>query len=95
MAEEEENDEADNEGDKGAGGDACQGEAGGFADLYRNMSQGDCQAYQAHWIGLQDERWGRLDTWMGQQDQRASWMYDHTVRQFQYLSTRNNLKPHL
>nr|GEX35883.1 hypothetical protein [Tanacetum cinerariifolium] len=35
---------------------------------------------------------GRLNTWMEQQDQRAHWMYDHTVRQFQYMSTRDNLK---
>ncbi|GJR71535.1 hypothetical protein Tco_0083900 [Tanacetum coccineum] len=28
-------------------------------------------------------------------DQRANWMYDHTVRQFQYVSTRDNLEPHL
>ncbi|GKG01714.1 hypothetical protein Tco_0306419, partial [Tanacetum coccineum] len=92
MAEEEEDDEGDYEE---AGGDAGQGEAGGSADLYRNMSQGDWQAHQAHWMGQQDERWGRLDTWMGQQDQRASWMYEHTVHQFQYLSTRDNLEPHL
>ena len=32
---------------------------------------------------------------MGQQDERANWMYDHIVRQFQYLSTRENLDPHL
>ncbi|GKE84331.1 hypothetical protein Tco_1558073 [Tanacetum coccineum] len=29
------------------------------------------------------------------QDQRASWMYEHTVCQFQYLSIRDNLEPHL
>ncbi|GKB79058.1 hypothetical protein Tco_0945953 [Tanacetum coccineum] len=56
MAEEEENDEADDEGDKGARGDAGQGEAGGSADLYRNMSQVDWQAHQAHWMGQQDKR---------------------------------------
>ncbi|GKF01029.1 hypothetical protein Tco_0027952 [Tanacetum coccineum] len=32
---------------------------------------------------------------MGQQDQRAGWIYEHTVCQFQYLSTRDNLEPHL
>ncbi|GJW15434.1 zinc finger, CCHC-type containing protein [Tanacetum coccineum] len=30
-----------------------------------------------------------------QQDERAHQMYDHTVRQFQHLSTRDNLEPHL
>ncbi|GJY34848.1 hypothetical protein Tco_0419317 [Tanacetum coccineum] len=74
---------------------ARSGEAEGSADLYHNMSQGDWQVHQAHWMGQQDERWGRLDTWMGQQDQRASWMYERTVCQFQYLSTRDNLEPHL
>ncbi|GKF70502.1 hypothetical protein Tco_0203559, partial [Tanacetum coccineum] len=29
------------------------------------------------------------------QDERANWMYDHIVRHFQYLSTRDNLEPHL
>ncbi|GJV13187.1 hypothetical protein Tco_1354728 [Tanacetum coccineum] len=43
----------------------------------------------------QDEQRGRLNTWMGQQDERVHWMYDHTVRQLQYLSTRDNLNPHL
>ncbi|GKE62373.1 hypothetical protein Tco_1512740, partial [Tanacetum coccineum] len=71
MAEEEEDDEVDNEGDEGAGGDTGQGEAGGSADLYRNMSQSDWQANQAHWMGQQDKQWGRLDTWMGQQYQRS------------------------
>ncbi|GJV10286.1 hypothetical protein Tco_1351827 [Tanacetum coccineum] len=32
---------------------------------------------------------------MGQQEAQANWMYDHTVREFQYLSTRDNLEPHL
>ncbi|GKC74771.1 hypothetical protein Tco_1120654 [Tanacetum coccineum] len=31
----------------------------------------------------------------GQQEERANWMYDHTVRQFQHLSTRDNLDLHL
>ncbi|GJV60756.1 hypothetical protein Tco_1466856 [Tanacetum coccineum] len=48
MAEEEEDDEGDYEE---AGGDAGQGEAGGSADLYRSMSQGDWQAHQTHWMG--------------------------------------------
>ncbi|GJV57870.1 zinc finger, CCHC-type containing protein [Tanacetum coccineum] len=43
----------------------------------------------------QDEHWGWLNTWTGQQEERANWMYDHTVRQFQHLSTRDNLDPHL
>ncbi|GKA25457.1 hypothetical protein Tco_0711566 [Tanacetum coccineum] len=38
---------------------------GGSADNYRNMSQGEWQVHQAQWMGQQDERWGRLDTWMG------------------------------
>ncbi|GKE79786.1 retrotransposon ORF1, partial [Tanacetum coccineum] len=46
MAEEEEDDEGDDEGDDGVGGDAGRGEAGGSADLYRNMSQGDCNNRQ-------------------------------------------------
>ncbi|GJR04071.1 hypothetical protein Tco_0527055 [Tanacetum coccineum] len=29
------------------------------------------------------------------QEQRADWMYDHTVRKFQHMSTRDNLEPHL
>ncbi|GKG33828.1 hypothetical protein Tco_0433987, partial [Tanacetum coccineum] len=66
MAEEEEDDGGD---DEGARRDAGQGEAEGSADLYRNISQGDWQVHQAHWMGQQDERWGRLNTWMGQQDQ--------------------------
>ncbi|GKD72426.1 hypothetical protein Tco_1330708 [Tanacetum coccineum] len=43
----------------------------------------------------QDEQWGRLNTWMGQQDERSHWMYDHTACQFQYLSTHDNLNPYL
>ncbi|GKA91160.1 hypothetical protein Tco_0813030 [Tanacetum coccineum] len=42
-----------------------------------------------------DEQLGRLNTWMGQQDERANWMYDHIVRQFQYMSTHDNLDLHL
>ncbi|GJZ94264.1 hypothetical protein Tco_0666467 [Tanacetum coccineum] len=30
-----------------------------------------------------------------QQDEQAHWMYDHTVFQFQHMSTRGNLEPHL
>ncbi|GJR69391.1 hypothetical protein Tco_0015456 [Tanacetum coccineum] len=36
----------------------------------------------------------RIST-MGQQDERAYWMYNHIVCQFQYISTRDNLNPHL
>ncbi|GKE23386.1 hypothetical protein Tco_1434898 [Tanacetum coccineum] len=78
-----------------AEGDAGHGGVGGSANIYRNMSQGDWQVHQARWMDHQDEQWGRLNTWMGQQDERAHWMYDHTVCQFQYLSTRDNLNPHL
>nr|GEU93691.1 zinc finger, CCHC-type [Tanacetum cinerariifolium] len=73
--------EEDDEGDKEARGGTGHEGAGGFADMYRNMSQGDWQVCQAHW--------------MDQQDERAHWMYDHTVCQFQYLSTHDNLDPHL
>ncbi|GJX61510.1 hypothetical protein Tco_0294410 [Tanacetum coccineum] len=59
------------------------------------MSQGDWQVRQTLWMDQQDEQWGRLNTWIGQQDERAYWKYDHTVCQFQYLSTRDNLNPYL
>nr|GFB04559.1 hypothetical protein [Tanacetum cinerariifolium] len=29
------------------------------------------------------------------QDKRAHWMYDHTVRQFQHMSTHDSLESHL
>ncbi|GKA66973.1 hypothetical protein Tco_0766781 [Tanacetum coccineum] len=29
------------------------------------------------------------------QEERAKWMYDHTVCQFQHMSTHDNLDPHL
>ncbi|GJU76937.1 hypothetical protein Tco_1274007 [Tanacetum coccineum] len=57
--------------------------------------RGRVEVYQARWMDQQDEHWGRIDTWMGQYDERAHWMYDHTVIQFQHMSTRDNLKPHL
>ncbi|GKB93245.1 hypothetical protein Tco_0979382 [Tanacetum coccineum] len=41
-------------------------EAGGSADVYRNMSRGDWQAREGQWIDQQDGHWGQLDTWMGQ-----------------------------
>ncbi|GJW42818.1 hypothetical protein Tco_0071617 [Tanacetum coccineum] len=77
-----EEDEKDDEGDEAAEGDAGHEGAGGSADMYHNMSQGDWQVRQARWMDQQDEKCGRINTWMGQQDERAHWMYDHTVRQF-------------
>nr|GEU63862.1 hypothetical protein [Tanacetum cinerariifolium] len=47
----EEEDEAEEE----AGGDACNEGAGGSADMYRNMSQGDWQVRQARWMDQQNE----------------------------------------
>nr|GEX69168.1 zinc finger, CCHC-type [Tanacetum cinerariifolium] len=61
VAMEKEDDEAD---DEEVGGDVGHREAKGSANPCRNMSQGDWQAHQAHWMGQQDERWGRIDTWM-------------------------------
>ncbi|GJS77262.1 hypothetical protein Tco_0727143 [Tanacetum coccineum] len=81
----------DEEGDGEGGNEGIEGSA----DIHRNMNQGDWQVRQTRWMDQQDECWGRLDTWMGQQDERAHWMYDHMVRQFQHLSTRDNLEPHL
>ncbi|GJR80062.1 hypothetical protein Tco_0150847 [Tanacetum coccineum] len=38
----------------------------------------------------------RLSSQYGiQREERANWMYDHTVCQFQHLSTHDNLDPHL
>ncbi|GKE08362.1 hypothetical protein Tco_1411913 [Tanacetum coccineum] len=71
MAVEEEDEEGINKEDEEAGGDTCRREVGGFADLYRNMSHGDWQSHQAHWMGQQDERWGRIDTWMEKQNQKS------------------------
>ncbi|GJY89844.1 hypothetical protein Tco_0505040 [Tanacetum coccineum] len=87
--------EEDDEGDEKAGGGAGHEGAGGSADMYSNMSQGDWQVHQERWMDQQDEQRVRINTWMGQQDERAHWMYDHTIRQFQYMSTRDNLDPHL
>nr|GEZ12569.1 hypothetical protein [Tanacetum cinerariifolium] len=50
---------------------------------------------KARWMDQQDEHWGLLNTWIGQQEEQANWMYDHTVRHFRYLSTHDNLDPHL
>ncbi|GKF21396.1 hypothetical protein Tco_0070034, partial [Tanacetum coccineum] len=38
------------------------------------------------------EEVGKMDA---RQEQRADWMYDYTVCQFQYLTTRDNLEPYL
>ncbi|GJV81083.1 hypothetical protein Tco_1516953 [Tanacetum coccineum] len=54
--------------------------AGGSLDIYQNMSAGYWQGQQARWMDQQDDQSGRLNTWMERQDQRAHWMYDHTVR---------------
>ncbi|GJS60901.1 hypothetical protein Tco_0655685 [Tanacetum coccineum] len=63
--------EEDDEGDEAAEGGAGHKGAGGSDDMYRNMSQGDWQVRQAHWMDQQDEQWGRINTWIGQQDERA------------------------
>ncbi|GJY08008.1 hypothetical protein Tco_0375062 [Tanacetum coccineum] len=42
-----------------------------------------------------EEGAGQMETWMTIQDGRSNWMYDHIVRHFQYMSTRDNLNPHL
>ncbi|GKB97514.1 hypothetical protein Tco_0983651 [Tanacetum coccineum] len=72
----------DDEAEEAVKGEAGNEGAGGSADMYRNMSQGDWQVRQARWMDQQDEHWGRLNTWIGQQEERANWIYDHTVRQF-------------
>ncbi|GJT81441.1 hypothetical protein Tco_1055783 [Tanacetum coccineum] len=87
----EEGEGEDEEGDGEGGNEGV----GGSADIYRNMSQGDWQVRQARWMDQQDEHRGRIGAWIGHQDKRAHWMYNHTVRQFQNLSTRDNLNPHL
>ncbi|GKF55128.1 hypothetical protein Tco_0165468, partial [Tanacetum coccineum] len=51
----------DEEGDREGGNEGVWGSA----DVYRNMSQGNWQVHQAHWMGQQDEHWGRFDAWMG------------------------------
>ncbi|GJT59792.1 hypothetical protein Tco_1003325 [Tanacetum coccineum] len=72
--------------------EAAEEGAGGSSDVYRNMSTGDWQACQGLWMDQMDNRWGQMEGWMTVQDQRTNWMYDHTVCQFQHLSTRNNLE---
>ncbi|GJW28634.1 hypothetical protein Tco_0045509 [Tanacetum coccineum] len=90
-----EEDEEDDEAIEAAGGNAGNEGVGGSVDMYRNISQGDWQVRQARWMDQQEEHWGRFNTWMGQQEERANWMYDHTICQFQYMSTHDNLDPHL
>ncbi|GKD83021.1 hypothetical protein Tco_1349860 [Tanacetum coccineum] len=40
--------------------------AGGSADVYPNMSQGDWKVRQGQWMDQQDRHLGQLDTWMEQ-----------------------------
>nr|GEZ49506.1 zinc finger, CCHC-type [Tanacetum cinerariifolium] len=42
-----------------------------------------------------DEHWEHMKNWITQHDQQANWIYDHTICQFQHLSARDNLDPHL
>ncbi|GJY53147.1 hypothetical protein Tco_0444811 [Tanacetum coccineum] len=69
--------------------------AGGSSEMYRNMSRGDWQGFQGQWMDQQDRRWGQLDTWTWRHEECTNWMYDHIIRHFQYLSTHDNLDPHL
>ncbi|GJY95300.1 hypothetical protein Tco_0511661 [Tanacetum coccineum] len=57
-----EEDKEDDESDEEAGGGAGHEGAGGPADMYRNMSQGDWQVRQACWMDQQDEQWVRINT---------------------------------
>ncbi|GJZ03453.1 hypothetical protein Tco_0536728 [Tanacetum coccineum] len=52
-------------GEEEAEGEAANERAGGFAEMYKNMSQGDWQVHQARWMDQQDERWEQLDAWRG------------------------------
>nr|GEY91272.1 zinc finger, CCHC-type [Tanacetum cinerariifolium] len=74
--------EKDDEAEEEVGGEAANMGAGGSAKMYRNMSQGDWQVRQALWMEQQDKGWGQFDTWKGQHEAQANWMYDHTVREF-------------
>ncbi|GJU15627.1 hypothetical protein Tco_1143593, partial [Tanacetum coccineum] len=38
--------------------------------------EGDWQVQKMRWMDQQDEQWGRLNTWIGQQDERANWDID-------------------
>ncbi|GKA65418.1 hypothetical protein Tco_0765125, partial [Tanacetum coccineum] len=63
--------EEEEEAEEEAEGDAGHGGVGSSANIYHNMSQVDWQVHKARWMDQQDEQWGRLNTWMGQQDERA------------------------
>lgn len=58
----------------------------GSADYYRHMGRGDWQTHQGAWMG-------QVDAWRTTTDQRFDWMYDHTIRQMQHLSTRDQIEP--
>ena len=60
----------------------------GSADYYRHMGRGDWQAHQGAWMG-------QVDAWRTTTDQRFDWMYNHTLRQMQHLSTRDHIEPQL
>ncbi|GJU16124.1 hypothetical protein Tco_1144090 [Tanacetum coccineum] len=70
AVEEEEEAEEEAKGDEGHDG------AEGSTAMHRNISQCDWQVRQARWMAQQDEQWGRLNTWMRQQDDLSYWMYD-------------------
>ncbi|GJR40939.1 hypothetical protein Tco_1216623 [Tanacetum coccineum] len=57
--------EGEEEAEEEAEGEAANEGAGGFAEMYRNMSQGDWQVRQARWMDQQDERWEKNDAWKG------------------------------
>ena len=85
---EEEDDDDEDEEDGQQPGQEHGGYEVGSDDYYRNMSRGDWQAHQGAWMG-------QVDSWRTTTDQRFDWMYDHTIRQMQHLSTRDQLEPHL
>ncbi|GKB87027.1 hypothetical protein Tco_0959299 [Tanacetum coccineum] len=87
--------EEDNKAEEEAGGEAANEGARGPTKIYLNISQDDWQVRQARWTDQQDEQWEQFDASRGQKEAQANWMYDHTIREFQYLSTRDNLDPHL
>ncbi|GKB44906.1 hypothetical protein Tco_0889848 [Tanacetum coccineum] len=70
--------------------------------IVMELHGGACYWPAAHEAGEGDEADGAAEKEMranrGMDDRArpaANWMYDHTVRQFQYLSTRDNLELHL
>ncbi|GKF60722.1 hypothetical protein Tco_0177508, partial [Tanacetum coccineum] len=72
-------------------------------DVVMDLGRGKCCWPAARQVGENDEvkeaaNEGATNEEAGgfaEQDERPNWMYDHTVCYFQYLSTRNNLDPHL